>query len=258
MPSRRQFIQSVVATATAPLTAACQSAFGPSAIDTAWEVQERGRFTFYTRRASFASQSVDRLFAVLDDQYDTVEAMLDVRYGGHVQMFLYNSGADSGLGDDHSGVAYPDTLAVRAVCVPPLDGNLMVLLSHEFNHVITLNTLGRAGTAFMTEGIASAMISERFHSQGRHFLFPWTATHAGQLPAIDQLMDDAHWHDRSEQVAYNASASFLAWLLDARGPAPLKQVFNAHSNQIVDQMRSAYGVPVPQLETDWKAFCARF
>ena len=193
---------------------------------------------------------------MLDDQYNATAATLDVRYAGHVSMFLYNSGKDAGFLSDHAGVAYPDTQAVRAVCIPPVDGNLMELLSHEFNHVIASNTLGQSGTYFMTEGIASALISERFHSSGRHFLYPWTAARAGQLPAIATLLDDGHWHDPPQDVAYNTSASFLAWLLDVRGPAPLKQVFTVRSGEILDRIQAAYGAPVTQLESDWKAFCA--
>lgn len=256
MRSRRSFLQAGAAVVAAPFAAACQTALGPSPIDSQWDVQERGRFTFYTRPSSFAGRSVDQLYTVLDDQYNATAAMLDVRYGGHVSMFLYNSGHDAGFESDHAGVAYPDTQAVRAVCIPPVDGNLMVLLSHEFNHVITRNTLGQSGTSFMTEGIATAVISERFHSQGRHFLFPWTAVRAGRLPAIATLLDDGHWHDPAEDVAYNTSASFLAWLLDVRGPVPLKQVFTVRSGEINDRIQTTYGVPVTQLESDWMAFCA--
>jgi hypothetical protein len=255
MPTRRRFLEVSAVAAIAPFVAACQNALGPSSIDSEWTLDQRGRFTFYTRPSSFASRSVEQLFAVLDDQYNATASMLDVRYAGHVSIFLYNSGSDAGLPSDHSGVAYPDTQAVRAVCVPPLDANLMVLLSHEFNHVMTLNTLGQAGTSFMTEGIATAVITERFHSQGRHFLYPWTAGRVGRLPAIATLLQDDHWHS-DDDVAYNVSASFLAWLLDVNGPAPLKQVFNARSNAMNDRMQSAYGKPITQLESDWMAFCA--
>src|SRR5262249_47922353 len=155
-------------------------------------------------------------------------------------MFLYNSGVDAGLPSDHFGVAYPDTQAVRAVCPPPLDGNLLTLLSHEFNHLITHNTLGQPGTSFMNEGIATATIVERFHNQGRHFLSPWTASRAGQLPSVATLVDDGKWSQSPVVDAYNTSASFIAWLIDSHGPAPLKAVFTAQSNEIEGRVRAAY------------------
>src|SRR5262249_59037875 len=115
---------------------------------------------------------------------------------------------------NYSGVACRDALTVRASCLPPLDANLMSVLSHEMNPLITRNTLGQSRTAFMTEGIASAVITERYHSNGRHFYYPWTASHQSQLPPIASLLDDDFWNETNSQVAYNASASFLAWLID--------------------------------------------
>lgn len=180
--------------------------------------------------------------------------MLDVRYAGRISLFLHTSATDAGLPSDRSGVAYPDTQTVRAVCVPPIDGNLMVLLSHECNHVIANNTLGSAGTSFMNEGTATAVIGERYHAQGRHFLYPWTAARIGQLPSISTLVDDSHWNDGPQDVAYNTSASFIAWLIDTRGPASFKQIFTARSSELDGRVRSAYGAPLTQLETEWQIF----
>ena len=256
MPGRRSVLRAGVAMMTAPLAAACQTVLGPSKTDSNWDVQERGRFTFYARSSSFAAKSIDQLFLVLDDQCDYAAATLDVQYRAHVSMFLYDSNNDAGFPPDVAGVAYSDTQTVRAVCAPPLDGNLMARVSHELNHLITRNALGQSGTYFMTEGIASAIISERYHSSGRHFLFPWTASRLPQLPAIAALLDDDHWNDSPTVIAYNTSASFLAWLVDLRGPAPLRQVFVARSKEISDRMESAYGKSVAQLEADWKTFVA--
>lgn len=254
MPDRRRFLSAVCL--AAPFASACQNILGPRRIDDDWDVQERGRFTFYARPSSFGARSVDQLYTVLDDQYNATTAMLDVRYGGHISIFLYNSGIDAGLPSDGSGVAYPDTQAVRAACVAPVDANLMFLLSHECNHVIARNTIGQAGTTFMNEGIATALVTERFHSRGRHFLYPWTASRAGQLPSLSSLLDDGHWHDAPEDVAYNASASFIAWLIDTRGPMPVKDVFGAPSRDIESRLQTAYGQPVARLESDWIAFCS--
>ena len=91
------------------------------------------------------------------------------------------------------------------------------------------------------------MITERYHSNGRHFYYPWTAR-----------LDDEFWNETSSQFSYSTSASFLAWLIDTRGPAPLKQVFTVRSSEAVDRMQSVYGQPVTQLESEWKAFCAAY
>ena len=256
MPGRRAFLRAGTALVVAPFAPACNTVLGPTPVDSNWNVREFGRLTMYTRPGSFASGIVDQLYAVLDDQYNVASVMLDVQFGGRVSVFLYNSGADAGLPSDHSGVAYSDTLAVRAVCIAPLDANLMLLVSHELNHVLTRATLGQSGTYFMTEGIATAVVSERFHSNGRHFLFPWTAARLNQLPSLTTLVGDDGWQQTAEDVAYNVSASFLAWLLDSRGPAPLKQIFGARSSEMPTRVQAAYGRPLDQLEQEWKTFCA--
>lgn len=61
------------------------------------------------------------------------------------------------LPSPRSGVAFPETNAVHAVCVAPHDDNLRALLTHEANHVIMQNGLGRAGTGLMNEGLATAV-----------------------------------------------------------------------------------------------------
>lgn len=258
MPSRRAALRAAAACVVAPFAHGCHQILGPSSYDANWQVFDRGRLTFYARPSSFAAQSIDPLFTVLDDQYNASVAMLAVEYAAHISMYLYADPKDGDFAGNFSGVAYPDTLTVRATCLPPLDANLMSLLSHEMNHVITRNTLGQSGTAFMTEGIASAVITERYHSNGRHFYYPWTASHLSQLPPIASLLDDEFWNRSNSQIAYSASASFLAWLIDTRGPAPLKQVFTVRSNEAVGRIGSVYGQPVTQLESEWKAFCVAY
>ena len=258
MPGRRAVLRAAAACAIAPFAQACHQILGPTGYDANWQVFDKGRFTFYARASSFAAQSIDQLFVVLDDQYDAACAMLAVKYAAHVSMYLYADPADGDFASNYSGVAYPDTQTVRATCLPPLDGNLMSLLSHEMNHLITKNTLGQSGTSFMTEGIASAVITEKYHNSGRHFYYPWTAANLSKLPPIASLLDDNYWSGTDSQLAYRTSASFLAWLIDTRGPAPLKQVFTVRSNEAVQRMESVYGKPVTALETEWKAFCVAY
>src|SRR5687768_3069060 len=118
--------------------AGCNPLLGPTPTDDHWRTRSIGHFTYYVRPDSFAESVLTPLSEVLDDQFSTTVARLGLRYQGHITMFLHNSGADAGFGKDagggnHSGVAYPDTETVKAVCVPPMDGNLFSLLSHEAN-----------------------------------------------------------------------------------------------------------------------------
>ena len=67
---------------------------------------------------------------------------------------------------------------------PPVDATLFVLLSHEMNHVIQQNGIGRPGTSFMGEGLPSAVLSERYHSFGKTYLYSWTARNDAQIPSL--------------------------------------------------------------------------
>ena len=181
--------------AAAALSLSCNAIIGPTQPDGNWNVSHRGRLTFYVRPNSFAEQSLDTLAAVLDDQLTVGAQTLALRYDGHVTVFCYSSGADADFGNDgggadHSGVAYPANETIKAACVAPLDANLLALVSHEVNHVIVRNGLGLEGTTFMNEGLASALISERYHSQGKTFYYHWTATHRTRLPHLSALVDD--------------------------------------------------------------------
>jgi hypothetical protein len=247
----------LVVSAAAALTA-CHTALGPAPIDENWRTYESARVTFFVRPGSFAEQNVARLSEVLEDQFTSTTATLRLTYAGHLHAYAYNSAAEANFPSDYSGRAYPDTESFRFVAVPPMGDNLFQLMSHEANHALLINGLGRAGTYFMTEGLASAVLSETFHQSGRHFQFPWTRSHRAQIPPLSTLIDDGGWKRTAQDTAYKASASFLAWLLDAYGPDRLRQIYPLHSDQMLDRIPSIYGRPLDALEAEWFRFVETF
>jgi len=226
-------------------------------MDSNWQVIETPHFILNVRPGSFAEQNAARLGEVLEDQYAFALSALDIRYAGRISLFLYASAADAGENNDRSGTAYPETGAVRAIVTPPLE-TTFGLLSHESNHVIEHNALGPPATSFMNEGLASAIMSERFHPGGKSFLYPWTARNAAQIPDLSSLVDDGTWGDYNSQVAYNASASFLAYILDQGGPARLKQLQSLRSSEFEARFQQIYGRSLDEAERDWRAFCAAY
>jgi hypothetical protein len=226
-------------------------------MDSNWQVIETPHFILNVRPGSFAEQNAARLGEVLEDQYAFALRALDVRYAGRISLFLYASAADAGENNDRSGTAYPETGAVRAIVTPPLE-TTFGLLSHESNHVIEHNALGPPATSFMNEGLASAIMSERFHPGGKSFLYPWTARNAAQIPDLASLVADDTWGDYDSQLAYNASASFLAYILDQGGPARLKQLQSVRSSAFEARFQQIYGRSLDEAERDWRAFCAAY
>jgi hypothetical protein len=123
-----------------------------------------------------------------------------VRNGGRISGFLFASAAELDREFDRTGTAYPATESFAAVCVPPLGDGLLGLLAHEANHVVIENALGRPGTSFMAEGLASAVLSKRYHRAGRPFLYSWTYANRGRLPAVSALVNDGQWPTSDSQA----------------------------------------------------------
>jgi len=242
---------------------ACNTVVGPSAPDKNWNVHDTGRISLYTRPGGFADVNAAKIGEVLEDQYSYTLATLDVRLDARVSGFLYNSGADAGFANnqsdgDHSGTAYPDTLAFRATAIPPLGTNLYGLINHEANHVFIHGTLGVSGTSLLNEGLASALVSERLGAFGKTYYHGWARDHRAQIPPVAKLADDSEWSNIGSQTAYNAGASFLAYLIDVYGSQRLKAIYGAMSEQMPDRMRSVYGKSMSDLEREWTAFYTTF
>ncbi len=244
--------------AAALLATACNTIVGPSTPDNNWRVHDSARFSLYARPGSFAEANVSTFADVLEDQYTFALRALDVRLDRRISGFLYESGSDAGREGDRGGTAYAVTGAFKATCTPPLDGNLFAFLQHESNHVIAGSALGQAGTHLITEGLASAVMSEHYHRLGRTFLFAWTRDHRAEIAPLADLTDDGRWPDLNQRAAYNAGASFVAYALENYGPERFKALYSARSNEFADRVRSVYGKSLQDLEAEWLRFCATF
>lgn len=236
------------------LGAGCEAAYGPTSPSANWVSFDSSRFTLYARPGSFCESQFASLAEVLENQYTHATAMLGIAVGGRISMFLYNDGSevDPPLGGPRAGVAFPETNAAHATCTPPNDAGLWSLLSHEANHVIMQNGIGRAGTSFMNEGLASALVSDRLAPIGPTFHRAWARGNPARLLRISDLVDDAKWSSNSMD-GYNTSAAFLGYLLDRYGAATLKQVYHAGSSQIAARVQAAYGKSLDALEVEWLA-----
>lgn len=129
-------------------------------------------------------------------------------------------------------------------------GGSRALLNHEANHVIIQNGLGRAGTSFMNEGLASALVSERFGEIGPTFLHRWVRTNRSRVMRIPVVVDDTNW-DSNSNDAYRSSASFLAYLLEHYGAGALKQLYYADSKTLPRRAAEIYGKSLKALEAEW-------
>jgi hypothetical protein len=242
----------VIALVAALGGSACETAYGPTAPSSNWASYDSPRFTLYARPGSFCASESPVLTTVLEDQYTYATSVLGIEVGGRISMFLYPDGAEMKprLGPS-SGVAFPETNAAHAVCAPPNDSNLWTLLSHEANHIIMQNALGRAGTSFMNEGLATALVFEREVFMGASYAHQWTRANRARLRRLSDLVDDEKWDGMQE--SYRASASFLAFLIDRYGAVQLKQIYHARSRDMASRMQAVYGKSMEALEAEWLA-----
>ena len=242
----------VTVLAVAIASAGCETVYGPTSPSAEWATFDSASYTLYARPGSFCAAESARLAEVLEHQYAHAAALLNIPIGGRISMFLYNAGSEvkPPLPGTRSGVAFPDTNAVHAVCTPPNDIDLRALLMHEANHVIMQNGLGRAGTSFMNEGLASALVSDAYGDAGPALLRRWAANNRARLIPLATLADDSKW-DSNSNDGYRTSASFLAYLLDRYGPAPLKQLYYARSQDFARRVQEIYGKSLEVLEAEW-------
>lgn len=232
----------------------CEAVYGPTSPSVEWAAFESPRYILNARPGSFCESQAAALADVLEEQYTHTVAALQIEMGGRIAMFLYNSGGELNppLPSARAGVAFPETNAVHAVCFAPLDNDLRALLTHEANHVIIQNGLGRAGTSFMNEGLASALVSERFGEIGPTLLHRWVRSNPTRVMAIADLVDDAKWNSNSNE-GYRSSASFLAFLIERHGASRLKLVYHARSSHLPARMQEVYGMPLAALEAEWRS-----
>lgn len=67
-------------------------------------------------------------------------------------------------------------------------------------------------------------------------------------PPLDDILGPDGFYKQSSDKAYTLSGSFIRWLMDTQGPARFERVYRD------GDFEGVYGVPLPQLVSDWGAF----
>jgi hypothetical protein len=73
---------------------------------------------------------------------------------------------------------------------------------------------------------------------------------------LSRLADDEEWPRVEQQVTYNASASFLAYLLESFGADPVKQLYSAPSGACARRFGEIVGRSLEEAEAGWVAYCS--
>ena len=129
-------------------------------------------------------------------------------------------------------------------------------LRHEIVHAVggavaggPLGVPARFGVlvdAGLVEGLAVALEVPR----GEWTAHEWARgmKDLGLLPEAASLVEPAGFFSAPAARAYGAAGSFLAFLLERRGPGPVLRAYAGAP------FAESFGAPLPRLEADWRAF----
>jgi hypothetical protein len=130
------------------------------------------------------------------------------------------------------------------------------VLRHEIVHAVAsalapgpLHVPARARlfpSLALVEGLAVALESPR----GAFTVHQWSraARDLGYLPDLEQILGPAGFWSQAPARAYTAAGSFLAWLLERYGPAPVVAAY------ATGDLSMAFGRPLGELVREWQAY----
>jgi hypothetical protein len=161
-------------------------------------------------------------------------------------------------GRNTNGFAEPGTIRFHTIW--PFD-------NHESVHSLVTMHLGHPPALF-NEGIA---VAHQALFIGNEFVLRWNGRHpdeiaaerlrAGQIPALDQVLESPRFFDFDENLMYPLSGSFVRFLITRYGRTPLASYFaNSNFNHSATQtrtaFRAAYGISVDDAWAAWRAALA--
>ena len=196
----------------------------------------------------------------MEGYYDWVTAQLGVDPGQKLEYRKYRDRAhlQRVTGRATNGYAEPGTNRFHTIW--PQD-------NHEVVHVLAILEIGHPPALF-NEGIAVAHqaipAAGVFHAQwnGRN-VHAIAAEHlaANRIPAVAELLESPAFFSCDEEFTYPVAGSFVRFLIDRYGMAPLRAYFaGATFNDGAARSRSlfqaAYGTSLDAAWAEWRSFLA--
>jgi hypothetical protein len=216
-------------------------------------VRDGPRCTLHLPREKPAADA-DRLHAECERDVDEIAAALGIAAPPHVTVFAYRSPAEKrrlvGAGETDYTKPWLAEIHVEASPRSPHP-----VLRHEVVHAVAsvlapgpLHIPARARllpSGALLEGLAVALTPRTpygLHQRAR------VLRDLRLTPPMSSLLGDASFFSAPPARAYTAAGSFVRWLLDTRGPAPVAQAYGD-----LDLAR-AFGEPLSALEAEWNRF----
>jgi hypothetical protein len=216
-------------------------------------VREGARCTIHLP-AELAAEAAGRLAAECERDAGEVAAALGIAAPPRVTVWLYRSAGEKRrlVGAGETSYTKPWLAEIHLVDEA---ASPHPVLRHEVVHAVAsavargpLRVPARAGllpNGALLEGLAMALAPRgRFtiHQRAR------ALRDLGLAPPMARLLGDAGFFSAAPARAYVAAGSFVAWLLETRGAAPVVAAYGHRD------LARAFGEPLPALEAGWGRF----
>jgi hypothetical protein len=197
--------------------------------------------------------AADALLADCEFQVADVAAALGIPPPSRVTVFVHRSAAEKRrlVGAAATEFAKPWLREVHVVDAPLPHPVLRHELVHAVGAEIARGLLGVPSrgvffSAGLVEGLAAALETPR----GAWTVHEWSraARDLGLLPDVAAIVGAPGFYGEAPARSYTAAGSFLAFLLERRGAAPVREAYRT------GDLARAFGVPLRTLAGEWHAF----
>jgi hypothetical protein len=202
-------------------------------------------------RTGAARENVDQVSGLVERELVRICRLLEVSSEVHYTVLLFDDAAAMcatlNLPEYIGGICSGATLVTTF--------NNDQGTTHELAHLVANVQIGPAGSAFLAEGLADALL-KLTHGFPIHASVKYHHVR-GRLPPLIEIMnapDLAAWGEAHPQAphSYNIAASWMRFLLETRGAARLKRYYRGGT---VDDV---FGVEQATLERQWHAALDQF
>ena len=194
------------------------------------------------RPGSRAESNAERTGAMMERELARICTTLEVKNDRRFRVFLFDDIGDlKGLNHTDEfveGFAMGNTIHV------PFENTQTVI--HELVHLVARAKIGRAPGAFLTEGLANALLESsrgvQVHAVAKYFRLE------RQLPRLSRMLATADFTTlvkKQRLNGYDIAASWMRFLLETHGVEKLKQYYLGRPPQEV------FGLELEALEAKW-------
>ncbi len=212
---------------------------------TNWWMQSSWHFQVYGRPLSVVYEDFNRITDSLETFLEHIKTRLKIRDPGLIQWYGLPGPVDR---QGSIGKAYPEF----GVVLSSYTDSLRHYATTYVTDAVLFRSWGDTRSSFMHEGLA-VMLEGAFGlgDDRKEVGVEIGKLAAGNaIPPIAKVATD--FYEYPESVALTVSGSFLEFLLEKWGVAPMKGLYIlAQRNNLPDNFEKIYGLPLSSAEQEW-------